>query len=105
MIAQETFIVRIRDEVNYRLHRLQNIKPMPTKWEQDQFIDPLKKIRGREFRIVALDGSDPISLLTFVHSHRDKFTAMNLTDGIGDFLLSYILKDTAKEVYVNNTSS
>ena len=45
MIPQGTLIVRIRDAVNYRLHRLKNIKPMPTNWEQDQFIDPRKKIR------------------------------------------------------------
>ena len=48
-----------------------------------------------------------MSLLTFLSVLRgtDTFNEMTLTKGIRVHFLSYILKDTAKEVYVTHNSS
>ena len=78
---------------------------MPTNWEQEHILDLRKKIRGRDFRIEEFDGTDPMSLLTFLPVLRDTFNEMALTEGIGVRLLSYILKDSAKEVYVTQTTA
>ena len=44
-------------------------------------------------------------MLTFLQVLRDTFNDFTLTGGIGVRLLSYILKDTDKEMYVTQTSS
>ena len=105
LVPQETLVVGFGDAVNYRLYRLQNVNPMPTSWEQEHILDLRKKIRGRDFRIEEFDGTDPMSLLTFLPVLRDTFNEMALTEGIGVRLLSYILKDSAKEVYVTQTTA
>ena len=46
-----------------------------------------------------------MSFLTFLPILHDTFNEMNLTEGIGFRFLSYILKDTPKEIYVTQTSS
>ena len=90
--------------MNYRLYHLQNTNTMPTPWEQEHILDLRKKIRGRDFCTEEFDWSDPMSLLPFLPVLRDTFNKMTLSEGIGVRLLSYILKYTAKELDVTQTT-
>jgi len=63
---QDTLVVGFSDAVNYRRYRLLNTSPIATSWELQNTYELRKKIRGRDFRLEAFDGTDPFALLTFL---------------------------------------